>query len=188
LKAAGYGVGWVVREDEMSTIVDGLAPYFYQVAYVIPDMAKAQEWCKRVFGVKHFGTMEAELGTADAPFLYRGKPARASITIALGDMNGTEIELIEPRSEGSLWAEHLKNRGPGLHHICFMVPEYEPAMKHFQASGFEPVIQGSNKNGGLHVEFAYFDCRTEGASYIELIWANEVGRAFMRDLRMGGQP
>ncbi len=172
----------------MSGILDGLAPYFYQVAYVIPEMSKAQEWCKRVFGVKHFGTMEAELGgSPEAPFSYRGKPVRASIKIALGDMNGTEMELIEPRSEGSLWAEHLKTRGPGLHHICFMVPEFEPAMKHFQAAGFEPVIQGSNKDNGLHVEFSYFDCRTEGASYIELIWANEVGRAFMRELRMGKQ-
>jgi len=172
----------------MSALLDGLAPYFYQVAYVIPDLDKAQEWCRRVFGVKHFGTMEAELGSnADAPFFYRGKPAQASIKIALGDMNGTELELIEPRSEGSLWAEHLETRGPGLHHICFMVPEFEPAMTHFQANGFEPIIQGSNKNAGLHVEFAYFDCRTEGASYIELIWANEIGRAFMRDLRMGKQ-
>jgi hypothetical protein len=171
----------------MSGIVDGLAPYFYQVAYVIPEIGAAQEWCKRVFGVRHFGTMEAELGGPEAPFTYRGKPARASITIALGDMNGTELELIQPRSEDSLWAEHLQTRGPGLHHVCFMVPEFEPAMKHFTAAGFEPVIQGANRAGGLHVEFAYFDCRAAGASYIELIWANEVGRKFMRDLRMGTQ-
>jgi catechol 2,3-dioxygenase-like lactoylglutathione lyase family enzyme len=173
----------------MSGVLEGLAPYFYQVAYVIPDMAKAQEWYKRVFGVRYFGTLEAEMGgTSQAPFFYRGKPARASITIALGDMNGTEIELIEPRSEGSLWAEHLKTAGPGLHHVCFMVPQFEPAINHFRANGFEPVIQGSNKNGGLHVEFAYFDCRSQGASYVELIWANEVGRAFMRELRLGRQP
>jgi len=173
----------------MSDVLESLAPYFYQVAYVIPDMTKAQEWYKRVFGVKHFGTLEAEMGTsAEAPFFYRGKPARASITIALGDMNGTEIELIQPRSEGSLWAEHLKTAGPGLHHVCFMVPQFEPAMGRFRANGFEPVIQGSNKNGGLHVEFAYFDCRAQGASYVELIWANEVGRSFMRALRLGKQP
>ena len=170
----------------MSALLDGLAPYFYQVAYVIPDLNQAQDWCQCVFGVKHFGTMQAELGSSpDAPFYYRGKPAQASIRIALGDMNGIELELIEPLSEGSLWAEHLKTRGSGLHHICFMVPEFEPAIQHFRSNGFEPVIQGSNKNGGLHVEFAYFDCRTEGASYIELIWANENGRAFMRELRMG---
>lgn len=173
----------------MSGVLEGLSPYFYQVAYVIPNMAKAQEWFKQVFGVKHFGTLEAEMGgTPQAPFFYRGKPAHASITLALGDMNGTEIELIEPRSSDSLWAEHLKTAGPGLHHICFMVPEFAPAMKLFAANGFEPVIQGSNKNGGLHVEFAYFDCRTQGASYVELIWANDVGRAFMRDLRLGQQP
>jgi catechol 2,3-dioxygenase-like lactoylglutathione lyase family enzyme len=171
----------------MSNVLESLAPYFYQVAYVIPDMAKAQEWFKRVFGVKHFGTLEAELGGADAPFHYRGQPARASITIALGDMKGTEIELIEPRSEGSLWAEHLKTSGPGLHHVCFMVPEFEPAISLFKSNGFDPIIQGTNKNAGLHVEFAYFDCRAHGASYVELIWANEVGRAFMRDLRMGKQ-
>src|SRR5215472_5047094 len=166
----------------MSRLLEGLAPYFYQVAYVIPDMAKAQEWYRRVFGVRHFGTLEAEMGTADAPFFFRGKPARASITLALGDMNGTEIELIQPRSENSLWAEHLKTAGPGLHHVCFMVPEFEPALNLFQLEGFDPVIRGSNRNGELHVEGAYFDCRAQGASYVELIWANEVGRAFMREL------
>ncbi|HEY2106239.1 MAG TPA: VOC family protein [Candidatus Binataceae bacterium] len=170
-----------------SGVLEGLAPYFYQVAYVIPNMAIAQEWYRRVFGVKHFGTMEAEMGTPQAPFFYQGQPAQASITLALGDMNGTEIELIEPRSAGSLWAEHLRTAGPGLHHVCFMVPEFEQAMSLFKANGFDPVIQGSNRNGGLHVEFAYFDCRAQGASYVELIWANEVGRAFMRELRMGKQ-
>jgi catechol 2,3-dioxygenase-like lactoylglutathione lyase family enzyme len=171
----------------MSNVLESLAPYFYQVAYVIPDMAKAQDWFKRVFGVRHFGTLEAEMGGPEAPFYYRGQPARAAITIALGDMKGTEIELIQPRSEGSLWAEHLKTAGPGLHHVCFMVPEFEPAIRLFKSNGFDPVIQGTNKNAGLHVEFAYFDCRAQGASYVELIWANEVGRAFMRELRMGKQ-
>jgi catechol 2,3-dioxygenase-like lactoylglutathione lyase family enzyme len=152
-------------------------------------MAKAQEWYKRVFGVKHFGTLEAEMGAApESPLFYRGKPARASIRLVLGDMNGTEIELIEPRTEGSLWAEHFKTDGPGLHHVCFMVPEFEPAMSLFSANGFDPVIQGSNRNGGLHVEFAYFVCRASGASYVELIWANDVGRAFMRKLRIGKRP
>ncbi len=173
----------------MGGVLDGLAPYFYQVGYVVPDMAAAQAWYKRVFGVKHFGTLEAEMGgSAESRFFYRGQPARASITMALGDLNGTEIELIQPRSEGSLWAEHLKTAGPGLHHICFMVPEFEPALKLFGANGFEPVIQGCNQAGGFHVEFAYFDCRAQGASYVELIWANEVGRAFMRELRLGKQP
>ncbi len=63
----------------MSGILDGLAPYFYQVAYVIPEMSKAQEWCKRVFGVKHFGTMEAELGgTRGAIFLPREAGTRVN--------------------------------------------------------------------------------------------------------------
>ncbi len=170
----------------MSAVLEGLAPYFYQVAYVIPDLEKAMKWYKRVFGVKHFGILEAEMGsTPEAPFFYRGRPARASITLALGDLNGTEIELIQPRSPDSLWAEHLKTAGPGLHHICFMVPEFEPAVAEFRNNGYEPAIQGSNRNGELQVEFAYFDCRAQGASYVELIWANEVGRAFMRGLRLG---
>jgi hypothetical protein len=66
-----------------------------------------------------------------------------------------------------------------------MVPEFEPAMNLFKPNGFDPIIQGSNRNGGLHVEFAYFDCRPQLASYVDLIWANEVGLAFMRELRMG---
>jgi len=61
----------------MSSVLEGLAPYFYH--YVIPHMATAQEWCKRVFGVKHFGTLEAEMGTPQAPFFTaESRPAHQS--------------------------------------------------------------------------------------------------------------
>ena len=169
----------------MSDLVAGLAPYFYQVAYVIPDIAKAQDWAKRMFGVKHFGVMEAALKEPDFTFLYRGRPAEASIVIALGDMRGTELELIQPLSPGSFWSDHLQTHGPGLHHICFMVPEFEPVMKHFRANGMEPIIHGATRTGPLNVEFAYFDCRSDGASYVEIIWADAPSRAALLELRMG---
>jgi len=47
-----------------------------------------------------------------------------------------------------------------------MVPVFESAMHLFRTNGCERAIEGSKRNAGRHVEFAYFDCRAQGASYI----------------------
>jgi len=69
---------------------------------MIPDLERAEKWTKRVPCVKHFGTLQTNMDGPDAPFFHRGKPMRASISLAPGEMNATEIELTEPRSEGNL--------------------------------------------------------------------------------------
>ena len=45
----------------MADLMDGLAPYFNHICYVVRDMDAAQSWFKRVMGVKHFGLMEAPM-------------------------------------------------------------------------------------------------------------------------------
>jgi hypothetical protein len=55
----------------------------------------------------------------------------------------------------------------------------------FQTAGFEPILRGTSKGSRIRSEFADFDCRAAGAFDLELIWANEAGRAMLLELRMG---
>lgn len=53
-----------------------------------------------------------------------------------GEMNGTQIELIEPLGENSTLAGFLaKNPLGGQHHICFEVPDIAEARTHFENLG-----------------------------------------------------
>jgi hypothetical protein len=55
----------------MDKILDGLAPYYLHVSYVVRDIEAARESFMRLMGVKHFGVMELPMA---APLLMRGKP------------------------------------------------------------------------------------------------------------------
>lgn len=61
-----------------------------------------------------------------------------------------EIELVKPTSDESGIARYLKNRGPGIHHICFEVDDIEASLESLKASGVrlvnsEPAIGTSGK-------------------------------------------
>ncbi|MCU0620847.1 MAG: methylmalonyl-CoA epimerase [Gemmatimonadales bacterium] len=52
---------------------------------------------------------------------------------------GPEIELLQPTSEASPVARFLATRGPGIHHICFEVPDLEAALARCRDAGYRLV-------------------------------------------------
>ena len=40
-------------------------------------------------------------------------------------IGNVELELIEPQDEDSVYAQFLRDRGPGLHHVMFATSDYE---------------------------------------------------------------
>lgn len=45
------------------------------------------------------------------------------------------IELLEPTSDESTIAKYLKKNGPGIHHICFAVPDVVAKQKELEEKG-----------------------------------------------------
>ncbi|HZY60657.1 MAG TPA: VOC family protein, partial [Candidatus Binataceae bacterium] len=109
----------------MDKVLDGLAPYFLHVSYVVRDIEAAIESFKKLMGVKHFGLAQLPMA---APLLMRGKPVDKPFQIKIsvgrtGPKGETEIELIQPVPVGDdIYSEFLKTAGPGMHHIAFLVP------------------------------------------------------------------
>lgn len=57
---------------------------------------------------------------------FRGdKPVVAKAKIAWINIGNVELEIIEPRDEDSIYAQHLRERGPGIHHLMFATSDYE---------------------------------------------------------------
>ncbi len=56
------------------------------------------------------------------------------------------IELLEPVEGKSIWADFLKTRGGGLHHIAFKVSDYKASMDEVKAQGGKLLVSAGFGN------------------------------------------
>ncbi|MBW2275140.1 MAG: VOC family protein [Deltaproteobacteria bacterium] len=160
-----------------ASTLEALAPYFYQVAYVVPDLAASEAWFQKILGVPSWVRMENVAFGADCS--YRGRPSDSAAHLSIGFLRGSQIELIEPVRGESLYTEFLAEKGPGLHHLAFDVPDFAGTVAALGEQGLELLAQGRVGPGS---EFAYFDCASAGTSVIEILGFDEGVRAFMKQL------
>jgi len=68
----------------------------------------------------------------------------------------TKIELLEPTSEDSTIAKFIENRGEGVHHIAFAVPDVAVALADVEQKGVR-LIDKAPRNGaeGLNIAFLH---------------------------------
>jgi Glyoxalase/Bleomycin resistance protein/Dioxygenase superfamily len=164
-----------------------LAKGFYQVSYIVANLDEAEDFFKRTLGVRTFGRLNLKPRSADFKF-KPGFPGLNGI-VALGDLGGTELELIQPSGEG-WYADFLRRKGPGLHHLGFRpgftTQDFDAALAFLHGLGHEPVAQGAalfdlpQSDGSLapaRTQFAYFDLELAGASCIEI---SVPDQAFLR--------
>jgi catechol 2,3-dioxygenase-like lactoylglutathione lyase family enzyme len=169
-------------EIAMENPLEPLAPYFFQVAYVIPNLEESKRWFGQVYGINKFRDVLLELRPPD--FLYNGRRSEARLAIALADFNGIQLELIEPLGEDTLWSDFLKINGPGLQHVAFLVPDYDRVVERFRSEGLTPAVEGRSPTSSRRtIKFCYFDCHHVGASYVEIVWAaDEQTRTYIRNM------
>ncbi|MBI5445400.1 MAG: VOC family protein [Deltaproteobacteria bacterium] len=64
-----------------------------------------------------------------------GKPQEYAMRIAIATIGAVMWELIEPLDDRSIYGEHLRKHGEGLHHILFDTEDYGRAMSYFKEKG-----------------------------------------------------
>ncbi len=57
----------------------------------------------------------------------------AIVSLPFGDV---DLELLEPRSDDGPIGKFLSKRGPGIHHICFRVPNLDAALQRCRDRGY----------------------------------------------------
>ena len=92
-----------------NAIPAAIAPHFFQVAYVVRDLAAAETWFRDVLGVPSWFRMENLAFGADCS--YRGRPSDFAVHLSVGYLRETQIELIEPIRGESLYTEFLERKG-----------------------------------------------------------------------------
>lgn len=61
------------------------------------------------------------------------------LKVAKLDVAGVKIELIEPQTGEETVTKFIANRGEGIHHICFDVPNVREMAKHLESKGYKPL-------------------------------------------------
>ncbi|MCI0567600.1 MAG: methylmalonyl-CoA epimerase [Acidobacteria bacterium] len=86
------------------------------------------------------------------------------ITI-LGEGPG-RVELLEPTAEDSPVGRFLRERGEGIHHLCFLVDSLEATCERLQASGYR--LAGGIRAGSEGTLIAFLHPKDVGGVLIEL--------------------
>ena len=89
--------------------------------------------------------------------LAPGSPEHADgatiVSLHFGDV---DVELLEPVDPSSPVASFLAKRGPGIHHICYRVPDLAAALARCRAAGYRLVDETPRRGaGGRRIAFLH---------------------------------
>lgn len=112
--------------------------------------------------VAHIGVAVTNLEEALAFYrdVLRVEPGPAEsadgATIVPVDLGEVTVELLVPSAPESPVAKFITKRGPGIHHICFRVPDLEAAIQRCREHGFRLVDEAPRPGaGGRRVAFLH---------------------------------
>lgn len=112
--------------------------------------------------VAHVGVAVTSLAEAlpfyrDVLGLVPGHPETADgariVSLRFGDV---DVELLEPIDPASPVAKFLARRGPGIHHICYRVPDLDAALTRCRAAGYRLIDETPRRGaGGRRIAFLH---------------------------------
>jgi len=112
--------------------------------------------------VAHVGIAVPSIATAlpfyrDVLGLVPGTPETADgatiVSLPAGDVR---VELLEPLDSDSPVARFLARREPGIHHICYRVPDLDRALAQCRAAGYRLVDDTPRRGaGGRRIAFLH---------------------------------
>jgi methylmalonyl-CoA/ethylmalonyl-CoA epimerase len=112
--------------------------------------------------VAHIGIAVASIDAAlgfyrDVLGLEPGHPETADgatiVALPLGDV---QVELLEPRDPDGPVAKFLAKRGPGIHHVCYRVPDLDRALERCRAAGYRLIDEVPRRGaGGRRIAFVH---------------------------------
>ncbi len=89
------------------------------------------------------------------------------VRLAFLKSENTLIELLTPTDSSSTLAKFLEKKGPGLHHICFRVPDIKAELQRFKELGHK-LIDEVPRPGAHNSLIAFIHPKSTGGTLIEL--------------------
>ncbi len=123
--------------------------------------------------IAHLGVAVESIDAAlafyrDVLGLVPGTPEQADgariVSLPFGE---SAVELLEPLTPESPIAKFLARRGPGIHHVCYRVPDLEAALTACRAAGYRLVDDVPRMGAGGH-RIAFIHPKSTAGILIEL--------------------
>jgi methylmalonyl-CoA/ethylmalonyl-CoA epimerase len=112
--------------------------------------------------VAHIGIAVSSLAEAlpfyrDVLGLTPGRPETADgasiVSLHFGDV---DVELLEPIDPAGPVAKFLARRGPGIHHVCYRVPDLDAALARCRAAGYRLIDETPRRGvSGRRIAFLH---------------------------------
>jgi len=136
-----------------------------QVGLVVKSVEESAKRCWEDFGIGPWAFYTFDPSNV-AEMTLRGKRVDHAMRIGTALIGDVEWEIIEPLDDRSIYAEHLRIHGEGLHHILFDVENYAEARETLSQRGCEEIVSGKVYD----YPFSYFDASRSLACLVE-IWS-----------------
>jgi methylmalonyl-CoA/ethylmalonyl-CoA epimerase len=123
--------------------------------------------------IAHLGIAVTDLDAAAAFYrdvlgvTMRGPEEADGARIMHLDFGGSEVELLAPLHADSPIAKFLAKRGPGIHHICYRVPDLDAALLACRKHGYTLVDELPRTGAGGH-RIAFLHPKSTNGTLIEL--------------------
>ncbi|HTR20405.1 MAG TPA: methylmalonyl-CoA epimerase [Gemmatimonadales bacterium] len=126
-------------------------PRLAHVGIAVPRIADALPFYRDVLG----------LTPKEAPEQADGATI---VSLHFGEV---DVELLEPRDTDGPVAKFLARRGPGIHHLCYRVPDLDAALARCRAAGYR-LIDESPRRGAGGRRIAFLHPKTTAGILLEL--------------------
>lgn len=123
----------------------------------------------------HIGIAVSDLEAALQPWRVLGLAVAGEeivdserVRVAFMPVGGAaRIELLSPTSADSPIAAFLQKRGPGVHHLCFKVPDLDAAIAELRGRGYE-FAGAAPRPGAGGARVAFLHPKAMGGVLVEL--------------------
>ena len=166
-----------MKKSPLTYIASGCS----QVAFVVKDIQAGQKFFNKHLGVPHFYLFE---NIKIEEKIYRGNEGNFYMHLALAYAGEIQIELIEHISGESIFKEFLEKKGEGMHHIGFIVDDYQKAVDDFAANGYS-ILQSGRVGSTPGARFAFFDTEAAIGSIMEILVLDEDMRNLFKKIKQG---
>ncbi len=136
---------------------------------VVKDLGQAARYYESHFGWGPF--RGAEMDMKRFAYHYRGRPSTARVRVAAGYCGPMPVELFQPLEGESIYGEFLQQKGEGLHHLGFVVEDFDQTLKALVHEGLEQIAHGGSPRGS----FAYLDTGKVGGVVFEILSYSPFG-------------
>ncbi|MBA3257955.1 MAG: methylmalonyl-CoA epimerase [Gemmatimonadales bacterium] len=114
-------------------------PRIAHVGIAVPDLDAALSFYRDVLGLEPHPTEEAD--------------GAAIVSLTFGE---SEVELLAPLAPDTPIGRFLARRGPGIHHICYRVPDLDAALAACRNAGYRLIDEVPRSGaGGRRIAFVH---------------------------------